>query len=400
MFNLIHKNKKGLSLVELLVTIVIVGMVVSLGGQILYQLTNFYNMAAVRWEIQSAVQLACNRFETNRDSISNAYRADLLYDPVVADGIVINEDHTFTWKGGSPYVLPAENYSDSDDPYTYMFSTPAYRASDGQYLGSFLFIREFGAPKSTLFLEDAGFGETPVEIEFDMGQSVDALDAEGNIDESASNIYLSHTVMVTLKSGRPDITNYEVKTSYTLDNISEGKKINYVGGTLVFDPSWLGGESGTTPMAGPAGWSDAELNSQAGSGCPSGSTYYTVEETNTNIMVTVNTVNKSGNVMRFISETAFHSKGDIDELSTAANMASCLSSYAFSDSSKLSSHALGALRDFRDNVLKGTAVGDWIIDNYYNEWSPFLVQKMGYLKPVYKVILTPVAYVCGLIANI
>lgn len=400
MFNLIHKNKKGLSLVELLVTIVIVGMVVSLGGQILYQLTNFYNMAAVRWEIQSAVQLACNRFETNRDSISNAYRADLLYDPVVADGIVINEDHTFTWKGGSPYVLPAENYSDSDDPYTYMFSTPAYRASDGQYLGSFLFIREFGATNSTLFLEDAGFGETPVEIEFDMGQSVDALDAEGNIDESASNIYLSHTVMVTLKSGRPDITNYEVKTSYTLDNISEGKKINYVGGTLVFDPSWLGGESGTTPMAGPAGWSDAELNSQAGSGCPSGSTYYTVEETNTNIMVTVNTVNKSGNVMRFISETAFHSKGDIDELSTAANMASCLSSYAFSDSSKLSSHALGALRDFRDNVLKGTAVGDWIIDNYYNEWSPFLVQKMGYLKPVYKVILTPVAYVCGLIANI
>ena len=117
-------------------------------------------------------------------------------------------------------------------------------------------------------------------------------------------------------------------------------------------------------------------------------------------MVTLDTVTKSGNVMRFISETAFHSKGDIDELTSASNMASCLTSFAFSDSSKLSSHALGALRDFRDNVLKGTTVGDWIIDNYYNEWSPFLVQKMGYLKPVYKVILTPVAYVCGLIANI
>ena len=400
MFNLIHKNKKGLSLAELLVTIVILGMVISLGGQILYQLTNFYNMASMRWEVQSAVQLACNRFETNRDSISNAYRADLLYDPVVADGIVINEDHTFTWKSGSPYVLPAENFSDSDDPYTYMFSTPAYRASDGQYMGSFLFIREFGSSNSTLFLEDAGFGETPVEIAFDMGQSVDKLDANGNIDESAPNTYLSHTVSITLKSGRPDVTSYEVKTSYTLDNLSEGKEINHVGGILVFDPSWLGGESGTTPMAGPAGWSDTALNSQTGSGFPGNSTYYTVKETNTNIMVTLDTVTKSGNVMRFISETAFHSKGDVDELTSATNMASCLTSFAFSDSSKLSSHALGALRDFRDNVLKGTTVGDWIIDNYYNEWSPFLVQKMGYLKPVYKVILTPVAYVCGLIANI
>lgn len=401
MFNLIHKNKKGLSLAELLVTIVILGMLISLGGQILYQLTRFYNMASMRWEIQSAVQLACNRFETNRDSISNAYQADILYDPKIAEGIIYDDtNNTFEWKNGSPYVLPAENAVDSEDPYTYMFSTPAYRKSDGQYLGSFLFIRDYASSNSTLFLEDAGFGDTPVEITFDIGRSVDAIDSSGNIDNTIPDTYLTQTVAITLKSGRQDVTNYEVKTAFTLVNISEGKKINYSNGVLVFDPSWMVGASGTTPMAGPAGWTDAELNEQIGSGFPGNSTYYTVEETNTNIMVTVDTVKQSGNIMRFVSPTAFHEKGDVDELTSSANMASCLTSFAFSDSSKLSSHALGALRDFRDNVLKGTTMGDWVINNYYNEWSPFLVQKMSYLKPVYKVILTPVAYICGLIANI
>ncbi len=393
MFNLIHKNKKGLSLAELLVTIVILGMVISLGGQILYQLTMFYNMASVRWEVQSAVQLACNRFETNRDSIVNAYQADILYDPVVENGIIINEDHTFTWKNGSPYVLPTENVVDSDDPYTYIFSTPAYRASDGQYMGSYLFIREFGASNSTLFLEDAGFGETPVAVSFDIGRSVENIAS----DVLAVDKYLDKTISITLKSGRTDITNYEVKTAYSLVNITEGKEINYEDRSLVFDASWL---NDNISMAGPAGWTDEELNRGADTGYPVNPKALLEDDQGNVTEITVTTINKSANVMRFVSPTAFHSKGDIDTLSTAANMASCLTSFAFSDSSKLSSHALGALRDFRDNVLKGTTVGDWIIDNYYNEWSPFLVQKMGYLKPVYKVILTPVAYICGLIANI
>lgn len=401
MFNLIHKNKKGLSLAELLVTIVILGMLISLGGQILYQLTMFYNMASVRWEIQSAVQLACNRFETNRDSISNAYQADILYDPKIAEGIIYDDtNNTFEWKNGSPYVLPAENAVDSDDPYTYMFSTPAYRKSDGQYLGSFMFIRDYASANSTLFLEDAGFGDTPVEITFDIGRSVDAIDSSGNIDNTIPDTYLTQTVAITLKSGRPDVTNYEVKTAFTLVNISEGKKINYSNGMLVFDPDWLDAETGRSAMAGPAGWTDSELNGQTTSGYPTSSTTaYTVAD-GTDIYVNVTTLQENANIMRFVSPTAFHEKGDVDELTSSANMASCLTSFAFSDSSKLSSHALGALRDFRDNVLKGTTVGDWIIDNYYNEWSPFLVQKMGYLKPVYKVILTPVAYICGLIANI
>lgn len=401
MFNLIHKNKKGLSLAELLVTIVILGMLISLGGQILYQLTMFYNMASVRWEIQSAVQLACNRFETNRDSISNAYQADILYDPKIAEGIIYDDtNNTFEWKNGSPYVLPAENTVDSDDPYTYMFSTPAYRKSDGQYLGSFMFIRDYASANSTLFLEDAGFGDTPVEITFDIGRSVDAIDSSGNIDNTIPDTYLTQTVAITLKSGRPDVTNYEVKTAFTLVNISEGKKINYSNGMLVFDPDWLDAETGRSAMAGPAGWTDAELNGQTTSGYPTSSTTaYTVAD-GTDIYVNVTTLQENANIMRFVSPTAFHEKGDVDELTSSANMASCLTSFAFSDASKQSSHVLGALRDFRDNVLKGTTVGDWVINNYYNEWSPFLVQKMGYLKPVYKVILTPVAYICGLIANI
>ena len=40
MFKLIHKDKKGITLIELLITIVIFGLLASLAGMILYNLTN------------------------------------------------------------------------------------------------------------------------------------------------------------------------------------------------------------------------------------------------------------------------------------------------------------------------------------------------------------------------
>ena len=72
--------------------------------------------------------------------------------------------------------------------------------------------------------------------------------------------------------------------------------------------------------------------------------------------------------------------------------------WTFSDTINADGY-LNNLRDFRDNVLRGTEFGDWFISFYYNDLSPFLIEKTAFLKPVYKVVLTHVSYICGIIAN-
>lgn len=402
MFKIIHKNKKGISLVELLVTVVVLGFVLTLTAQLLSQGTRLFNTAEERWEVQNAVHLACRKFETNRDSLVNAYQADLLYDPVIANGINIADDGSFTWRSGTqPCVLPAESdTADNKNPYTYMFSTPAYK--DGQYLGSYLFIREYGKGRSVPFLDAEGMGDVPVEVVFRIAKTAPALDGNGEVDASVSDKYLTQTVEIELKSGKTDLTNFNVITQFTLVNVSEGKDINYLGGALVFEPEWLGGESGGTPVAGPVGWTDEVLNSKIDSGFPTNTTaVYKDAEGNTQTTVLPTTfLTQNSNIMRFVSPTAFYAIGDASELTSSVNLASCLTSFAFSDSSALSEFVLKSLRGFRDNILAGTTVGDWIIHEYYYTWSPFLIEKAGFLKPVYRAVLIPVSFVCEVITDI
>lgn len=401
MFKTIHKNKKGISLVELLVTIVILGFVLTLTSQLTRQMWRMFKITEERWSIQSAVQLACRKFETNRDSLVNAYQADLLYDPVVAQGIKVHDDDTFEWIGGTPCVMPAEGTADNNNPYTYMFSTPAY-ATDGTFLGSYLFIREYGQGESVRFLDEEGMGDVPVEVLFRIAKTAPALDAEGEEDTSVKKKYLTQTVEIELRSGKTNLTNYSVVTQFTLVNVSEGKEINYLSGGLVFEPEWLGGADGTAPVAGPVGWADETLNAQFNSGFPTNSKALYKDESGAvkEVVLSSDFLKQNGNVMRFVSPTAFHATGDASELASSANLASCLTSFAFSDSSALSEFVLGSLRGFRDNILAGTTVGDWIIHEYYNTWSPFLIEKAGFLKPVYRAVLIPISFVCEIITDI
>ena len=61
---------------------------------------------------------------------------------------------------------------------------------------------------------------------------------------------------------------------------------------------------------------------------------------------------------------------------------------------------LDNLRNFRDNVLRGTEIGDWFINFYYYELSPFMIEKTAFLRPVYKALIEPLSYVCDYIANL
>lgn len=383
---------------ELIIAVTLVGFIIPLAGQLLYDFTQVFNMASRRWEIQSAVHLACNKFEKNRDSIVNAHRADLLYDKALEQGVVYDQEtKTITWKQASA-VMPSEGLRDTNNVYTYIFSVPAYDSKTNDYLGKFLFIRDFDAERSTLFLENEGMGDVPVNISFRVATSPDALKKnnetnEYELKEDQTNRYLTSTVEIDFTSGVEDVTNYEVITQFTLYNFS-GRSMTMEGSYPVLEQAWLN-------TVYPAGWSaDDDVVGRPGGAIP-----YITSRNPTKYSATPfdcsEYIKGDANMMRFISERAVDSKGDITELTASVDMASCLTKLLFIDGTREGARTVGALRDFRDNVLKGTAVGDFIIDKYYNSWSPALVEvckENPTAGKVIKAVLKPVSKVLGMAA--
>lgn len=383
---------------EMIVAVTIVGFVISIAGQLLVNFTKTYNIATRRWEIQSAVHLACTKFEKNRDSIVNAHKADLLYDTALEQGVEYNkETQTVTWRQKS-MVMPVEGTTDTNNIYTYIFSVPAYDSETKDYLGKFLFIREFDSAKSELFLDNEGMGEVPVDISFRVATSPDLLKMnnetnEYELREEQNHSYLKSTVEIDFKSGVEDVTNYEVITQFTLYNFN-GRSMTMEGSYPVLEQKWLNN-------AYPAGWSAGDgvigkPNSQV--------KYLTSRNPNVYAPTPVDCseyLSKDANMMRFVSERAVDSKGDVTELTSSVNMASCLTKFLFIDGTKEGARTVGALRDFRDNVLRGTKVGDWVIDKYYNSWSPALVsvcRENPAAAKVIKAVLAPVSKVLGVIS--
>ncbi len=444
MFKYLHKNKQGLSLAELIIAVAIVGFVMSLAGQLLYSMTKVYNLAEQRWDVQNAVQLACNKFESGTDSIVNSYKADLLYDTTLEDGMVYNtETGAISYKTTNP-VMPTEGAVDNANIYSYIFTAMTYDQNNNE-LGYFMYYRDFDDANTSLLLNTDGFGEVPVKLSFRVASSVPLLQEldDGSFalkdNENQHYTFMDSTVEINVTSGKEDVTNYSMTTQYTLYNFS-GRSLTTENGEYVLEEAWLG-------SVYPAGWMPVYMVETNNSGgyvfAREGDTVLLSNgsnvtagagegQTGTEVTVgggpTLNSQNQvkvkyitsrnpttystaaqaydcsdyifgEANMMRFISERAAMAKGEIDELTTSAKMASCLSNFLFADGTVEGGRVIGALHDFRDNILRGTTIGDWVIDQYYNVWSPALIEQ-EWLHPVLKVALKSASYVCGVIANI
>ncbi len=391
MFKLIH-NRKGISLVELIVTVAIVGLVIVLAGTAFSLFVNTHESASTRWQIQNAVRLASTKFETETDLIANSKMLDIFYDETIANGILYDEaTNTFTWKDGkTPYVIPDEG--SKDDDFSYIFSTPAYDKNDStRYLGHFLYIKEFGQTTSKLFLDNEGFGEVPVQVE--MSISTDELELE-----SGAPSYQGNGVKLVMKSGNEDVTKYEVETVYVLENFSSSKVINHEGGKLILEEEWV---ENNVAKAYPCGWSDETVNSgnKEMHGYPKTAVNYGADNSKVYNFSSAELQNK-GNVLRFLSPLSDMKVEDGEGQGSTTNKASCISTWLFEDGTAAGERVLDNLRSFRDNVLRGTEIGDWFIDFYYHDLSPFMIENTAFLKPVYKAVIKPLSYICDFIAKI
>ncbi len=426
MFELFYKNKKGLSLIELIVTIVILGLVMVIAGSVLYQFTNNHNNATERWQVQNAVRLACSKFENNANYIINSKQIDIFKDKALDAGIIYDSD-TGKWLWQS---TPTIITSDADD-YTYIFSVKAYEAPDNwngistvtdtstlTELGYYLFIKydkeimekatgtELGTnsnyPACVLFLNNEGFGEVPVQVEFSVGTNylppvtTTTTQSGETITETTTSAvaktYMSNSVNIDFKSGNTKIINYNTSTNYVSENLASSKSVGMENGRLIYDNSW---KNGDTMKAYPCGWVDTSV-----SGYPAGEALKVYDPNNAGSVIYTygGEINDTGNVLRFLSPLSDKSFED-GSGSSVTTLPNCLSEWTFS--STINSEVyLDNLRNFRDEVLRGTEFGDWFIEQYYYVWSPFLIEHTAFLKPVYKAVMIPISYICEFIADL
>ena len=425
MFKLVRKNNKGVSLVELLVCLVIVGLLLPLGYQTLHSLTYINNSTVDKWDVQTAARMASRDFESNKEGLANAFQVDLVYDPVIEGGIVLDASGNITWKDGSAssHVMNMEGIAPSSeehttDVYTYIFSAETWDHT-GAYLGELLYMRSYGDTRSHRLLQDYGLDDIPVAVSFSVGTTKSLKTESGK--------YTTNSVVVHFYSGL-DTIEYGFDATFTMKNLS--RPINYSGGNLVSELAWT--YDATQPLVYTAGWDDYDLNYDASGalttskGFPSaetaqdGSKYYLAKFTHENTVYDIHiaetfdmevynddgiyektvsgapVIARQGNVLRYKSPAAERTHGEVKENATAANVASCLTGFAMVGSD-MEETVLKNIRGFRDNVLAGTEFGDWFIHEYYYTWSPFLIEHTAFLKPVYQAILIPISYVCDLV---
>ncbi len=437
MFKLIHKNRKGVSLVELLVCLAVLGLVLPLAGNVLYNFINFNNVIIDRWDVQAAVKLACGDFENNKDGMTSAYQLDLIYDPVIEEGVILDRETGYiSWKNNAePIVINDEGIAvtedaHKDDVFTYIFSAKTWD-TEGAFLGELLYMRSYGDTRSHLLLSDYGMGNIPVSVTFSVGTTENM-----HMSDDSDPFYTKNTVTLHFRSGKEDV-KFGYDTSFVITNLY--RNINYTkdGSALISEEEWLQGvnDDDKVALAYTAGWDNYNLNykNQAlvnDNGFPKstgegdeGKPYYTAKyrigengEGNVTIneTMTMEYVNKDGstktvndtpviareaNILRYKSPLAEREKGEVVKQTTGAHIATCLVGFSMVGSN-MRDQVLGNIRMFRDNVLRGTEFGDWFIHQYYYVWSPFLIEHTAFLKPVYQAILIPVSYVCKFIAKL
>lgn len=97
-------QKKGFTLVELLVVMIIIGFVGTMAAQLFHYIFRDYKKVEMRWEIQQEVQYIMSMFTGNSERLSTTTTCSIFYDP----------------EGN---LLPEEN-TEVDPTYSYFYAKP------------------------------------------------------------------------------------------------------------------------------------------------------------------------------------------------------------------------------------------------------------------------------------
>lgn len=355
-------DKRGFTITELMVTVIIMALVAGILALLMGSIWKKYRMVENLYIVQTEVKAIMNAYsaDASQGSLATATNVDLLYeDP---DALVSNKQFascpelgTFTEDENSHALYFASRDS----------SNASFNSSCYQY--TYLFVYDghmyvLNGKQHTAY-RFCYMDEIQVDIKYTV--SVDAFGKDDNGKESthrlddptkSDHIYLVDGVTVTVASAPIYDFYYDLHTSFALKN-AMGIGNNYVNlnnsmGEYFTSPSCAGYTYGL----------DITTNDDMGkkpTDFKQGSTTY-------------NHLTDEANVIKYVSIKNFNT-GDVGGASgsSTSNMGTCTFSFLMINSN-VGEGVLNTLRGFRDNTLRGTAIGDRIIDFYYSA-SPKLV---------------------------
>lgn len=378
MFKALHRIKddnKGFTITELLVTVAIMALVAGLLCQLMGSIWIKYRMVENLYIIQTEVQAIARAFQTDsqRGSLATATNVDLFYEDPAA--VETNKNFQSCSGLGTFTEDEAGNLTfnnKTDNTYNYLF---VYK--------NYFYVLDYDSNIAHRFKYT---DEAKINIKYEV--SVDAFAKDVNNKEGSASYYgnghryLADGITITIESAPEYQFHYALNTSFSLKNaITGGNEVNM-------------NNSADYALTNEhvAGYTHGILPASYNNGTPEGQ-YPNISDQNGKNYVaesgkTYLDLNKPANLIRYISVEKFNQSTPTGEDGGMSIGTGCGISILMMDN-KLGEGVKTTLRGFRDNVLKGNAVGEMIIDKYYNSWSPVIIE-ISSKSPAAKKVLTDV----------
>jgi len=366
MFKLLNKakhDKRGFTIVELLVTMAILSLVMGLVAQLFGSIYKRYQVVEDQFLLQSQIEYVVEQFQRDayKTALSTATKLDLFYedqDVLQANKTLASCPELGTFIENENGTLTFQNYTNQ---YTYYFTYNGYFYSlapkhslndDGSVnVASNNIAKKFNELFEDQLKLNVKFSIGVDAFQWDTTQNKEAESATKADGSNAVHKYLENGITVNVSSNREYLpAKYELNTSFSFDNMTtNGQYINCNSDSGYFLTSEYS-----------AGW-DQGTNAE---GYPTNRLEQGKSYPN---------ISKTANVVKFISyNDALAGALDVDQEGRETAF-TCGTRWLMAGTD-MGSAVVDTLRDFRDNTLKGTYLGDIIIDKYYNEWSPAIIE--------------------------
>lgn len=356
----IKSDKRGFTVVELMVTVVIMALVAGLICQLMGSIWKKYRMVENLYIIQSEVQAVVRAFQADAStgSLATATNVDMFYEDL--DALEANKSFasckelgTFQENADGSLYFPkrAETTDEAlaNKTYTYLF---VYK--------NYFYVLNGGSDTAYRFkFTDEAKINIKYEVAVDAFQKIDNVEGPTRSDGSG-HTYLPSGITVTVESAPEYDFHYELHTSFSLKNTMDSGKnqlnmnnssvyaltsehvAGYTNGVLPNFPNVTNSNNLDNPYVAELGKSYSHLQDAA-------------------------------TVIKYISLYNFNygsPTGNDGGMTVGTN---CGVSFLMAGS-QIGEGVKNTLRSFRDNVLRGNALGEIIIDKYYNSWSPAIIE--------------------------
>ncbi len=358
-------SKKGFTLVELLIVLLLLGLGVFAIGNIVRVSYRAFDKSEERFVKQEAVKTAAELLRTGSNSVAAAMSAD-----VFPAGDAVGAQTTPEGVYSNASVVPAGE--SVDESYSYLFTEPSYDEETGEINGYFLYIQNKGQKRKDAIL----VSDVPMYVKIDayIAPSYEGGSPEnqGGVDIMLAALEDDYAYEDADGDGKIDPPTsddiyYSLNVAYHFPNIvtnDTGIMVNYVKKNLRSEANLYDQSNGNMIIAG--------------------SDY-----------VTVKSIDDDGSVLRVYCDSIL--SGDNTNTSIAVPKLCFVATASYGHDSG----EVGLLCEFRDKCLLTNPIGTAFVKAYYTISPPiadFIAEHEG-LKAAVRVALKPLIIVAEYATN-